>query len=57
MKPVGVGARIEPQAPKRLLRVERGRIYFSRTAERKFFFSLTLIMLLLGVLFKLGVLQ
>jgi hypothetical protein len=57
MKPVGVGSRIEPQAPKRLLRVEKGRIYFSRTAERKFFFSLTLIMLLLGVLFKLGVLQ
>jgi hypothetical protein len=55
MKPIGV--RIEHQTPKRLLRVEKDRIYFSRTAERKFFFSLTLIMLLLGVLFKLGVLQ
>jgi len=36
---------------------EDGRIYFSRVAERKFFFSLSVIMLLLGVLFKLGVLQ
>jgi len=34
-----------------------GRIYFSRAAERKFFFSLTVVMLLLGILFKLGVLQ
>ena len=34
-----------------------GRMYFSRAAERKFFFSLTVVMLLLGVLFKLGVLQ
>ena len=39
------------------LHMENGRIYFSRTAERKFFFCLTVIMLLLGVLFKLGVLQ
>jgi hypothetical protein len=37
--------------------LEGGRIYFSRTAERRFFFSLTVVMLLLGVLFKLGVLQ
>jgi hypothetical protein len=36
---------------------ENGRIYFSRVLERKFFFSLTVIMLLLGALFKLGVLQ
>ncbi len=41
---------------KRRLRIEDGRIYFSRDAERKFFFSLTVIMLLLGILFKLGVL-
>jgi hypothetical protein len=38
-------------------RLERGRIYFSRDAERKFFFSLTVVMLLLAILFKLGVLQ
>lgn len=51
-----IGAAVEPQARKKL-RVEKGRIYFSRAAERKFFFGLTLIMLMLGVLFKLGVLQ
>jgi hypothetical protein len=38
-------------------RLENGCFYFSRAAERKFFFSLTVIMLLLGVLFRLGVLQ
>jgi hypothetical protein len=38
-------------------RIVNGRIYFSRAAERKFFFSLTVMMLLLGILFKLGVLQ
>ena len=37
-----IGACIEHQTPKRLLRLAKGRIYFSRTAERKFFFSLTL---------------
>jgi hypothetical protein len=37
--------------------IVNGRIYFSRAAERKFFFSLTVMMLLLGILFKLGVLQ
>jgi hypothetical protein len=46
------------QSPKnKRWRVEDGRIYFSRAAERKFFFSLTVVMLLLGILFKLGVLQ
>jgi hypothetical protein len=50
-----IGDRMEPQGKKKL-RIEDGRIYFSRTAERKFFFCLTVIMLLLGVLFKLGVL-
>jgi hypothetical protein len=47
---------MEPQ-DKRKLHFEDGRICYSRIAERKFFFSLTVIMLLLGVLFKLGVLQ
>lgn len=37
--------------------LEDSRMYFSRATERKFFFSLTVVMLLLGVLFKLGVLQ
>jgi hypothetical protein len=51
-----IGTRMEPQGKKKL-RIENGRIYFSRAAERKFFFSLTVIMLLLGILFKLGVLK
>ena len=51
-----LGARSEPQDKKKR-RIDGGRIYFSRAAERKFFFGLTLIMLLLGILFKLGVLQ
>jgi hypothetical protein len=48
--------RKKPQGKKKL-RLADGRIYFSRSAERKFFFGLTVIMLLLGVLFQLGVLQ
>jgi len=51
-----IGARMGIRNKKWLL-IENGRIYFSRAAERKFFFSLTVIMLLLGILFKLGVLQ
>ncbi len=33
---------------------KKGRIYFPRDMERKFFFVLTLLMLLWGVLVKLG---
>ena len=54
MEPIGTC--LERQ-DKEKLRLEDGRIYFSRAAERKFFFSLTVIMLVIGVLFKLGVLQ
>ena len=39
----------------RKLRVENGRIYFSRAAERRFFFALTVIMLVLGAGAKLGI--
>lgn len=39
------------------LRVEKGKIYFSRDAERKFYFALSLIILLTGLLYKLGILQ
>ncbi|UCH22257.1 MAG: hypothetical protein JSU83_03165 [Deltaproteobacteria bacterium] len=35
---------------------QNGKIYFGRNTERKFFFVVTLIMLLLGVLLKLGLL-
>ena len=31
-----------------------GRVYFSRETERKFFFILTMVMLLLGLLAKAG---
>jgi len=34
-----------------------GKIYFSRTAEQRFFFALTVIMLLAGILYKFGVLH
>jgi hypothetical protein len=49
-----IQVRMKRQSQKKL-RFENGRIYFSRAAERKLFFGLTLIMLLLGILFKLGV--
>jgi hypothetical protein len=42
------------QQDKRILRFEDGRMYFSKYTERKFFFALTLIMLLLGAILRLG---
>ena len=39
------------------LRVEKGKIYFSRDAERKFYFALSLILFLAGLFYKLGILQ
>ncbi len=36
-------------------RPSSGRIYFSRSAERRFYFIMTLIMLVAGTLFKLGI--
>ncbi|MFO7497161.1 MAG: hypothetical protein R6X05_16165 [Desulfobacterales bacterium] len=44
-----------PPKPARRRMLRDGRIYFSRQTERKLFFILTLIMLLLGLLFQLGV--
>lgn len=35
-------------------RMQRGRLYFSREAERKFFFGATLFMLAAGILCKSG---
>ena len=43
--------------PKGFLRLENGRVYFSRDAERKFYFVLSMIILLVGLLYKMGVLQ
>jgi hypothetical protein len=54
MKPIETP--VESCGPKNR-HLEHGRFYFSPAAERKFFFSLTVIMLLLGALFRLGVLQ
>jgi hypothetical protein len=42
---------------KNLWRFENGKIYFSRSAEQRFFFALTVIMLLAGILYKLGLLN
>jgi len=49
-------SRIKQPAHK-LLRFEDGRFYFSKDTERKVFFTLTVIMLVIGACFKLGVLQ
>jgi hypothetical protein len=52
--------RIENQlahGKKRCLHVEKGKIYFSRDAERKFYFALSLIVFLAGLFYKLGILQ
>jgi len=50
------GARIKQQANK-MLHFEDGRLCFSKDTERKFFFALTVIMLVIGACFKLGVWQ
>lgn len=51
-----IESRLDQQDNKKL-HLKEGRIYFSKETERKFFFVLTLIMLLLGACFKLGVWQ
>lgn len=45
------------QQTNKLLHFEDGRLYFSKASERKFFFVLTVVMLLVGAFFKLGVWQ
>ncbi len=42
-----------PEKQKSLIH-ENGRIYFSRSAERRFYFVLTIAMLLAGILYKAG---
>ena len=39
---------------KKVIRYKNGKMYFSRETERKFFFILTVIMLLLGLFAKVG---
>ena len=45
------------QKANKILRFEDGRLYFSKDTERKFFFTLTVIMLVIGACYKLGVWQ
>ena len=52
--------RIENKMPQRengRLRIVNGKVYFSRDAERKFYFTLSLMIFLTGLLYKLGILQ
>lgn len=42
--------------PRQSLKFENGRVYFSKQTERKILFAFTLIMLLAGVMVKIGVL-
>jgi len=51
-----LGSRLE-QKNNKILHLEDGRLYFSKDTERRFFFILTIIMLVLGACFKLGVWQ
>ena len=44
----------EKDRPKKTIQYKNGKIYFSREMERKFFFILTVIMLLLGIFAKAG---
>lgn len=42
--------------PKRTVHYENGRFYFTKETERSFYFVLTIIMLVTGILYKTGVL-
>ena len=44
-----------PPQNETLLHFREGKIYFSRQTERRFFFALTVMMLMLGLCFKLGI--
>lgn len=44
----------EKDRPKKLIQYKDGKIYFNREMERKFYFILTILMLLLGLLAKVG---
>ena len=43
------------QPANKMLHFEDGRLYFSKDTERRFFFALTVLMLLIGACFKMGV--
>jgi NADH:ubiquinone oxidoreductase subunit 2 (subunit N) len=48
-------AAASPPQNEALLHFREGKIYFSRQTERRFFFALTVMMLILGLCFKLGI--
>ena len=50
-----MGSKEMERSPKKI-QYRNGKFYFSRRAERKFYFMLTLLMLVLGLLAKAGLL-
>jgi len=53
MRPKSAAASPPPNEAR--LHFREGKIYFSRHTERRFFFALTVMMLILGLCFKLGI--
>jgi len=53
-KPLKRGFIIKMDKQKKRLLHENGKMYFTRGTERRFFFGLTIIMLLLGIFVKAG---
>lgn len=45
-----------PGSPRKALVCQGSRIWFTREKERRFYFFLTVLMLLCGILYKIGVL-
>jgi hypothetical protein len=46
---------VEPRSPGPKLIRQGSRIWFSKAAERRFYFILTMIMLAIGILYKTGI--
>ena len=46
---------VEPRSPGPKLLQKGGRLWFSKEAERRFYFILTMIMLAIGILYKTGI--
>ena len=44
----------EKDRPKKMIQYKNGKVYFSQQTERAFYFILTILMLLLGLLAKAG---
>jgi len=42
------------QKQKKIILYDKGKFYYSKKTERKFYFVLTIIMLLIGILTKIG---